>query len=162
MEIYLLRHGIAEDAPPGMPDAGRALTPEGKKKLREVLKVARSAEVRVSLILTSPLRRAVQTAEIAAEVLGYRGNLVKSQALAPMVQPPEVWDEIRTHRGTGQLLMAGHEPQFSSLAAYLLGVPELMVDFKKGALVRIDMDQLGAKPRGVLKWMLVAKLAAGC
>lgn len=160
MEIYLLRHGIAEDAPPGTADAERALTAEGKKKLREVLKVARAAEVRASLILTSPLRRAVETAELAADVLGYRGELIKTQALAPMVRPPEVWDEIRTYRGTDQLLMAGHEPQCSSLAAYLLGVPELTIDFKKGALIRIDMEQFGAKPRGVLKWMLVPKLAA--
>ncbi|MEK7753182.1 MAG: phosphohistidine phosphatase SixA, partial [Acidobacteriota bacterium] len=59
----------------------------------------------------------------------------------------------------GSLLLAGHEPQFSQLAAYLLAAPELVVDFKKGALVAIEMEQFGPHPRGALRWMLVPKLA---
>ena len=66
MKIYILRHGIAEEAQGNQPDSERALTAEGKKKLRSVLRTAAAADVAPSLILTSPLRRAVQTAQIAA------------------------------------------------------------------------------------------------
>jgi phosphohistidine phosphatase len=71
----------------------------------------------------------------------------------------EVWDEIRIHKDANSVMLMGHEPQFSQLAAYLLGTPELIVDFKKGALIAIDLEQLGPRPRGVLRWMLVPKLA---
>ena len=161
MEVYLLRHGIAEVGRPGHPDSERALTAEGKKKLREVLGVARGAGVEPTLILTSPYRRAVQTAELAAEVLGYRGDLLRTEALVPESRAETVWDELRVHKDQEQVLLAGHEPLFSMLTAFLLGCGNLQVDFKKGALVRIDFDRFGAAPSGVLKWMLTPKVAGG-
>ena len=154
MEIYLLRHAIAEDAAPGHPDAERALTSEGRDKLRRVLKRARQAEVSPSLILSSPYLRAVQTAQIAAQALGYEGRLVHSAALVPDASPHHLWDEIRARRTESAILLASHEPLMSSSAAFLLGCPALQVDMKKAALLRIDCDRFGGDPRGVLKWML--------
>jgi phosphohistidine phosphatase len=155
----LLRHGIAEDGRPGSPDADRALTSEGKTKLREVLRLARAADVRPSLILTSPYRRAIETAEIAAEVLSVKHSMVRSRALEPGANPESVWDEIRAHKSSGDLLLAGHEPLFSQLTGFLLGTPQLRIDFKKGMLVRIGLDASGSVPRGVLKWALTPKIA---
>jgi phosphohistidine phosphatase len=151
MQIYLLRHGIAEDARPGMPDADRTLTPEGKEKLRRVLK---RAGVTPSLILSSPYKRAVETADLAAQVLGYAGKVVRIEALVPHGSPYSVWDELRARRGETAVLLAGHEPLMSSIVAFLLDSPSLQVDMKKAALVRIDCDRPGPKPGGVLKWML--------
>jgi len=145
MEIYLLRHAIAEDAAPGQPDPDRALTAEGRDKLRKVLKRARQADAIPSLILTSPYRRAVETAEIAARSLDYQGKLVRTEALVPEASPHELW--------------ASHEPLMSSAAAFLLGCPALQVEMKKAALVRIDCDRFGGDPRAVLKWMLTPALA---
>ena len=158
MEIYLLRHGIAEDGKPGRPDSERALTDEGRVRLRRVLKRVRSADVNPSLILSSPYRRAVETAEVAAEVFRYQGDVVKSRAFVPEARPKEAWDEIRVHSNEGSILVASHEPLMSALTAYLLGCPALHVDMKKAALVRIDMDRLGAEPHGLLKWMLTPGL----
>ena len=155
MEIYLLRHGIAEDGRPGMPDAERALTSEGREKLRRVLKRARSADVSLSVVLSSPYLRATQTAEIAAEVLGFKGKVVRTRALKPEATPAEVWEEIRSRHDEEAILLASHEPLISTAVAFLLGSPGLEVDMKKGALVRIDCDRFGPKPSGVLKWMLV-------
>ena len=159
MQIYLLRHGIAEDARPGMADADRALTPEGVKRLRDILKRARTAGVSPSAIITSPYLRARQTAELAKEILGFTGELAPSSKLTPMASPLESWSEIRTLQGETSLLLAGHEPHMSSFSAFLLGAPELRVDFKKGAMVRIDLTEFGVQPRGVLKWMMAPKLA---
>ena len=81
MQIYLLRHGIAEDAAPGRPDSERALTEEGRDKLRRVLRRARSADAAPSLILSSPYRRALETAALAAEMLSYPGRIVETRVV---------------------------------------------------------------------------------
>jgi phosphohistidine phosphatase len=161
MEIYLLRHGIAEDGQAGRPDSERALTGEGKKRLGSVLHAAASAGVRPALILTSPYRRAVQTAQLAAELLHYQGDLVRTKALEPASTPRAVWEEIRVHKDAEEILLSGHEPLFSSLAAYLLGCPNLQVDFKKAGLVCVEIERFATEPRGVLKWYLTPKLAGG-
>jgi phosphohistidine phosphatase len=161
MEIYILRHGIAEDGQAGQPDSERALTTEGKKKLRNILRAAGGGGVAPSLILTSPYRRAVQTAQLAAEMLGYKGALLRTKSLEPGSHPQLVWEEIRVHKDEPGILLAGHEPLFSSLTAYLLGNPGLQIDFKKGAIACVEIDHFSAAPQGVLKWMLVPKLTAG-
>ena len=161
MEIYILRHGVAEEPQAGQPDADRVLTPDGRKKLRNVLRSAASAGVAPSLILTSPYKRALQTAQLAAEILEYKGDLLRTQVLEPGASPKAVWDEIRVHKDEAEILLAGHEPLFSRLTAYLLGSPTLQVDFKKGAIACVEMERFGAEPHGVLRWMLTSKLAAG-
>ncbi len=159
MRIYILRHGIAEDAPAGGSDANRALTQEGKQKLRAVLERARRAGVRPALILTSPLKRALETAEIAASILEVSGDLVRTNALAPNSSPERVWKEMRAQKAE-EILLAGHEPLLSTLVAFLLGCDALMVRMKKGALVCVDADAEGTQPHGVLNWMLISKVAS--
>ena len=159
MQIYLLRHGIAEDGRPGRPDSERALTAEGKKRLKEMLRVASEAGVEPSLVLTSPYRRAVETAAVAAAELGYKSDLLRTNALLPESPVHEVWDEIRVHKDEVSVLLSGHQPMMGSLCGFLLGVPTLETDFKKGTLARIDISHFGPQPRGVLKWLLSPKLA---
>jgi phosphohistidine phosphatase len=154
MQIYLLRHGIAEDPKPGHPDSERPLTPEGRDKLRRVLKRARTADLDLSLILSSPYRRAIETAAVAAEVLAYRGEIVRTPVLVPEASPYDAWEEIRSRKSERAILLASHEPLMSSTVAFLLDSPALCVEMKKAALVRIDCDRYGPKPSGVLKWML--------
>lgn len=159
MEILLLRHGIAADARPGQPDAERALTGEGKQKLRALLRRLRKAGVRPSLILTSPYLRARQTAEIAREILAPDAILVPARALSPGAAPQEAWDEIRLYANQPSVLCASHEPLCGLLAGFLLGSPEFSVDFKKGAMMRIDVEPASSRPRGVLRWLVSPRLA---
>ena len=159
MEIYLLRHGIAEDGKPGRPDEERALTEEGREKLRRVLKRARAAEAKPGAILASPYRRAVETAEVAAAALGYKGRIERVAALTPDASPHDAWEEIRLRKAEDAILLASHEPLMSSLAAFLLASPALQVDMKKAALVRLDCERFGAEPKSVLKWMLTPGVA---
>ncbi len=156
MQIYLLRHGIAENS---TPDSERALTAEGREKLRRVLARARAADAAASLILTSPYRRAVETADVAVEVLGYQGKVVKTRGLVPDASPFDAWEEIRKRPDESAILLASHEPLMSSLFAFLLSSPGLMVDMKKAALVRVDCERFGPEPKGVLKWMLTPATA---
>jgi phosphohistidine phosphatase len=160
MELYVLRHGIAEDARAGSPDSARELTEEGREKVAAVAKMARRAGVEPSLIISSPYLRAVQTARVAGDELGYSGHLLKSEALIPFATPKGVWDELRDHADESAILLAGHEPLLSQLVAYLLGAPSLQVEMKKATLVRIDLSGRGAVPKGSLRWMITARLAS--
>lgn len=157
MEIYILRHAIAEDAGPGIPDSARALTAEGRDKLATVLKRAHSAGVKPSLIISSPYKRARQTAEMAGAALDC-SQIVEDEVLVPESSPKAVWEIIRRHRHEDSILLAGHEPLLSMAAAFLLGVPQLQIDMKKAALLRIDQEDFGATPHGVLRWMLTPRL----
>ena len=120
MQIYLLRHGTAEDCRLGLRDADRALIPEGNEKLLRVLRRARAAGVHPGVILSSPYRRAVETAQAAAEALRYSGKIVETAALTPDASPAEAWEEVRTRRDESAVLLASHEPLMSSMAAFLL------------------------------------------
>ena len=157
MRIYLLRHGVAEEGF-GKRDSERALTEDGKQKLRDLLKTAADAGVLPSLVLSSPYRRAIETARIAVEVLGYRGNLLETTTLIPDSSPQLAWSEIRLHSSEESVLLVGHEPLFSSLSAFLLGFPNLSIDFKKGALLCVELHTVRPQPAGVLKWYLTPKL----
>jgi phosphohistidine phosphatase len=159
MIIYILRHAIAEKRSPARPDDARGLTRQGRGRLREVLACARRAKVEPSLILTSPYRRAVETAAIAAEILGYSGSVEHTDALLPPASPEDVWREIRKHRGEAAILLTGHEPLLGQTVAYLTGAPPGSIELKKAALASVSMERLGASPRGVLEWLLTPKLA---
>jgi len=157
MNIYILRHGAAEDRELGTPDAARQLTKQGKRELRAVLRQARAAGVVPQTILTSPLTRALETARIAAEELN-SPNVVETKDLAPDVAPPQLWREIRASHRVKDLMLVGHEPQLSRVAGFLLESP-LAIDLKKGALMKIAVADNNGPPRGVLKWLLTPKLA---
>ncbi len=159
MNLFVLRHGIAEDSAPGGRDSDRVLTSEGREKLRSVLKSAANAMETPSLILSSPYVRARQTAEVAASVLGYSETIVNTRTLTPDATPHDVWEEIRTHRDEARILLSSHEPLVSRLVSYLLGAPPLQVEMKKAALVSIEIVAFHGEPRGVLKWMLTPKVA---
>lgn len=159
MELYLFRHGIAEDVQPGKRDADRALLDQGRKKAADVVKAARRGGLNPSLIVSSPYLRAFQTAQVAADELGYQGEIVKIDTLVPHGSPESVWHELRAHRGESAILLAGHEPLLSSLTAYLLAAPALRVEMKKAAMVRIDIENFGPTPHGTLRWMITPKLA---
>jgi phosphohistidine phosphatase len=158
MEIYLFRHGIAEDGEPGQPDSLRELTDEGRAKTADVVKLARKSGVRPSLILTSPYVRARQTAQIAADQLGYEGDLAVIDSLVPHGSPENLWRDVRDYAHENAILLAGHEPLMSRLVAYFLNAPALRVEMKKAAMVRIDIESLRAAPHGILRWMIVPRM----
>src|SRR5688572_24749324 len=105
MEVYLLRHGIAEDGSPTGRDADRPLTDEGRRKLRDVLKLAAAGGVRPDLLVSSPYLRAKQTAEIAQEILSYKHDVTFTEALVPDSDPAAVWREIRADYSDSRSVM---------------------------------------------------------
>jgi phosphohistidine phosphatase len=128
MDVFLLRHGIAEEGNPGTPDSDRALTAEGERKLREILHAAKAAGVDPSLVLSSPYKRARQTADVAVAELGYKGDIIETACLIPSARPEAVWEEIRVYKSSPALLLVSHEPLMSATLAYLLGSPALRAE----------------------------------
>lgn len=109
------------------------------------------------LVLSSPLRRARETAALVVAV--YPGcPLVVTDRLKPAGDPKSLWKEACNDAQRSRVVLIGHEPQLGHLVAFLLESP-VAVDFKKGGLIRIDTPERLGPPRGVLKWMLTPKLA---
>jgi phosphohistidine phosphatase len=159
MRLYLLRHGIAETSARSGRDADRVLTEEGREKVRNVVRRARAGGMWPTAILASPYARALETAQVAAKALGHDDEILTSNAFIPDASPEEAWEEIRTHKSQPEVLVASHQPLCGALTAFLLNSPALAVDFRKSALICIDLDGAGARPHGVLQWMLTSKLA---
>jgi phosphohistidine phosphatase len=160
MELYLFRHGIAEDPHAGLSDADRQLTDEGRKKTAAVARLASRSGVQLTLIASSPLIRARQTAEIAAKNTGYEGPITTLESLVPDGSPERVWADVRDYSDEPAILLAGHEPLMGRLSAYLLNAASLQIDVKKASLIRIDFESLRAgQPHGILRWMIVPRLA---
>lgn len=159
LTVNILRHAIAEEAKPGLRDADRALTAAGKRKLAIVLKRARAAGVAPATILSSPLRRAVETAAIVVDALGVDDEVKLSDALLPAAPPADTWKELKALAERSEVIVIGHEPHLSRLTAFLLGSERLRLDFKKAGIVRIRMESTSARPHGILEWILTPRLA---
>ncbi len=159
MELYLMRHGIAEEPRAGQPDAGRRLTLEGREKAAAVVRLAQQGGMDPGLVLTSPYLRALQTAEVAAEVLEHRGETVVVPSLVPHGSPEEVWEEIRLFPEAGSILLTSHEPLLGALMGFLLNSPALRVEVRKASIMRIDVLGLRGVPRGELQWLITPRIS---
>jgi phosphohistidine phosphatase len=141
VELLLLRHGIAEERSPDRPDDERALTPEGRQRTRRVLERARAMGLVADRLISSPYRRARQTAEIACSV-GLAPAVHLCGALAhgadPLPRLSTWWAEAdaAARGGTARprLLLVGHEPDLGLLASRLIGAGPGAVTLKKAGL----------------------------
>jgi len=156
VQLYLLRHGIAEPKSSTGRDVDRRLTAQGIASLGKILDRASAAAWKPDLIVSSPYKRAIETAGIAAERLSYLGDLLQSPALSPDVAPVDLWNEVRALAPAAAVLLVSHEPLLSAATSWLLGETHVVVSFAPATLVRIDFEELGPRPHGVLQWKLDA------
>ena len=154
MELYIIRHGIAEDSNPGG-DSQRVLTDTGKKKVRKMAKFLEK-KVQFEMLITSPYVRARQTADIVAAIFGIKGDaFIKSETLLPDTPLDEVITEINSI-GRERVGIVGHNPHLSELCGALLGSNCIGINLKKSAVARIDFPSLARKEEGTLKWLVTA------
>jgi phosphohistidine phosphatase SixA len=156
MQIYLLRHGQAGPAGAGLPDSERRLTAAGEQQIQSVAHRTLTGVGGLS-VLSSPYLRALQSARLATEAAGLATEIITTSALTPDSTPSETWADVRTHRLPGPVLLVGHEPLFSALLAYLLGAPDITIEFGTGTMACIELYETGPRPRGALKWMIPAR-----
>ena len=158
MDLYILRHGIAEDVSESGLDRDRVLTKEGIEKTKATCKALRKLELQFDAILTSPYARARQTAEIVADELNLTSVLHLVDALGAASSADAVLVELqKIIRKQSCVLVVGHEPILSSLISLLLsGSPSLSITMKKGGLCKLNCvrPEPGAAR---LDWLLTAK-----
>jgi phosphohistidine phosphatase len=150
VELYLLRHGIAEHKAASGRDADRALTPEGIDGVRQAMEQGKQSGLAPRWIVASPYLRAQQTARIAAQILGYEEPILTSTRLTPEADPAELWAEVRDLAPDSPLLFVAHEPLLSSAVSWMVRDNQV-VAFRPAMLVRIDFEEVGAAPQGVLQ-----------
>jgi phosphohistidine phosphatase len=157
MEIYVLRHGIAVErgARGYEKDSARPLTKEGEDKMRQIANAMLAMGLQFDLILSSPLVRAKQTAQIVAQELGERVTL--TEFLAPGANALELIAEINDEKPQ-RVLLVGHEPDLSSLISVLFtGDSSASIELKKGSLCKLTSDKLTFGQCAMLNWLLTPK-----
>lgn len=154
IEVLLVRHGEAVDDAPGLGDAGRWLTPAGRETTRRVARLlAKDRAQRPAEIWTSPLVRAVQTAEILAERVKRGVEVTVRRELTPGEDEEAVLAILARYEGKGPIALVGHEPQLSAIAVSLLPGVE-WPGLKKSGVLGVAWNGAGA---GVMRFLLQPK-----
>ena len=157
-ELYIIRHGLAEERGEAWPDdTKRPLTEDGMARLRRASRSLARVGVAIDVVLTSPLVRTRQTAEIFAAAFSPHPAIVTTDTLVPGASTAGVIAELEKHARKKRIAIVGHEPGIGDLAARLAGMRREM-EFKKGAICRIDVDALPPSGPGDLRWMLTTKI----
>ena len=161
MNLFIFRHGLAvEHGSPGYSDdASRPLTVEGKAKLRDIARAMEKLVLNFDVILSSPYRRALQTAKITAEKLDLEKKLAFSDELAPGGSAKELIHHINQIKPRPEnVLLVGHEPYLSELISLLVsGGPGFSVTLKKAGLAKLSTPALKHGRCASLEWLLTPK-----
>ena len=157
IRVFLVRHGIAADPVPELPDESRPLTAKGRRRFRRAAREFGQIVEPIDHVFTSPLVRAVQTAEILARALK-QDEVGVLEELCPGVPLSKLFAALVARvKDDEAVALVGHDPQMSLLVAALAQLEHAdgaRVDFRKGAIVRIDVDALPpgrSEPRWNLK-----------
>lgn len=162
MDVFILRHGKAEEIRPGTGDVVRRLTARGREEIVSVGRWIAAQGICFDLIAASPLARAQETAAIVADALGQKDRLVTWKVLAPGGNPDSVCLMIGKHKDARAILLVGHEPLLSVLISRIIsGEKTAAITLSKGSLAKIREFTNPGNPSGELHWLLTAKLMAG-
>jgi phosphohistidine phosphatase len=155
MIVYIVRHAEAVEGSSTLQDEWRYLTEKGRSAAGKMSSAIARIGPKPRLTITSPLTRAVQTAEIMAEKACRKNVVVASGLLLPGAGISELIAHLKGCADAKRVMLVGHEPQLGLLAAVLLGCMDtVVIPLKKGACVALELD-LGRKdkPAGFL-WYL--------
>jgi phosphohistidine phosphatase len=157
-ELYLIRHGIAEERGDAWPDdTKRPLTERGISRLRKEAKGMARLGVAFDVVLTSPLVRARQTADAIAGTFDPRPPIVAIESMAPGGTYQAVLADLEKQARRSRIALVGHEPGIGELAARMIGSRHPL-EFKKGAICRIDFETLPPAGPGALRWFITPKV----
>ncbi len=154
MMVYLLRHGIAQDPVDTLSDALRPLTAKGIKRTRTAVRGMRTIGCRPKRVISSPLMRAWQTAEIARDVLAKKSEIEDSDLLSAESVPVQTVAWL-ARQPAADMLLVGHMPNLSRLAALLLsGQDGVWLALRKSGACAIEFEAAPAPASGFLRWLM--------
>ena len=154
MRLYFLRHGLADRSAWSGADFERPLTPHGKERMMAEAEFSSNLDLALDVIITSPLTRAYQTAEIVAEQLGYMDRLEIDDRVSPGFGRADLADILKDYPHAESIMVVGHEPDFSMTIEGLIGGGSVVC--KKGSLARVDLTGMGLLS-GELVWLIPPK-----
>ena len=160
LTLYILRHGQAgthEDNPEK--DAVRPLTSRGRKETIMFGRSLRKLGVSFDLVVSSPLKRAVETAQLTARTVMGKKWVEEWNELKPTIETGELYSRLSSLETDRPVLLVGHEPHLSNVIAEIVsGKPDARLVLKKGGIAKVNVDELKPKPSGELIWLLTPKL----
>jgi phosphohistidine phosphatase len=155
MLLYLMRHAQAEAASTTAGgDALRGLSAEGIAYLQRLLPLLRLVGMMPEWIVSSPYRRAMQTAQLLAEGLGYQRDIVTDAALTPAGSTVGVQALLTAFAKSEQLLLVGHAPSMPQWIGELCGAPQFRLAFPAGAICCVELPD-PHRWSGILRWLIV-------
>lgn len=161
MILYVVRHAWA-DHPHWANDHSRPLTDDGRARFVKVMKRLTAGGVAPQLVLSSPLTRCRQTAEVIAEVASIEAPVAVRDELEPGSNLRGLLKWVRQHAADcPEMAWVGHAPDVSLITAALIGDGDAAIAFSKGAVAAIQFENLPEIGAGALKWLATAKLL-GC
>jgi phosphohistidine phosphatase len=161
MKLYIVRHAVAVPrGTPGMQDDDRPLTEEGIQKMRQAAAGLHALDFVPELILSSPLPRARQTAEILLEAFGKVIKMKLLTALAPSGSRRDLYHAIESYeKKLKSLMLVGHQPSLGEIAGEIVwGSPEHFIEIKKGGASAIQLERLGDPPQGSMLVLLTPSI----
>lgn len=144
MILYVMRHAEAVEGSDTLQDEWRYLTDRGRTAAEKTCAAIAKIGPKPRLTITSPLARAVQTAEIAARKACRKNEVVTSGLLLPGAGTGELVTHLKSCKDAKRVMVVGHEPQLGSLVAVLLGREDGTISLKKGACVTLKLDPVTA------------------
>ena len=158
MDIYFLRHANAGE-PKFSPakDEKRPIDKLGIEQSHDVGRALAALDVSPDVIISSPLRRATQTAAVVANELGYEDKVITDVALRPEANYEKFQDLLRRHGRREAIMLVGHNPSITDFLAKIIAKSgcEAQIDFKKGAVARVETGRRSA----TLDWFFTPRLA---
>jgi phosphohistidine phosphatase len=157
MNLYLMRHanaGLHRDNP--VLDSKRGLIKEGKDQCMLMARFLSAIKVQVDVIVSSPLKRALQTAQFVGTEMGYEAKVEISPALAPEAEYADFQQLMAKYAGREGVLAVGHNPNiFQFLGRLVTGNGGANLRLRKGAIARVDLDRHPPQ----LQWLIDPRMA---
>ena|SRR5579872_1087554 len=159
MIVYFIRHASAgERLDNPTKDEKRPLDEEGVLQCRSMGRILAAFEVRPDVILSSPLKRAVQTASSVANELGHEGKIFLEDALRPEARFEDFLEALRAHIRAESVIVVGHRPSIDEFVSRILGSQagtRPAVTMKKGTVAKVDLER---RLRGTLQWCITPRM----
>jgi phosphohistidine phosphatase len=160
MDLFVLRHGEAgKRSASGGNDAKRSLTAAGEKEITEIAESFKKIGIDFDVILTSPLKRAKQTADLVARQFKAQKKMRQLQELSPEGSKSDLYHMLSSFREGTSLLVVGHNPYLSEMISEMVTDGKYgRIDIKKGGVARIRVTNLTPKFKGELRWLITPRL----
>lgn len=152
MRIYFLRHGDALHEAPN--DRGRPLSEDGKLSVTRVVKYLADEKILVTKIITSPLLRAWQTAQIIGDGFKVSKSIQESEYLLPESNPIDIIRELKNFSDDEKVLLVSHQPFLSLLISKLTGNLTSKIEMRTSSLACMEIQQPIIGGKGVLKFIM--------